>query len=67
MRYVYRGDRMTDPALAGMRCDPVQWLSPRSYAGCPPVCVRGKNGSMLVVDEHGRRHVVLGRQLRVQK
>ena len=62
MRYVYRGDRMTDPALKGMRCDPVYRadLSPAQQK-----CVRGRNGNMLVVDERGRRHVVLGRQLRV--
>lgn len=55
MDYIYLGDRLTDPALRGMACSAVR------RAG---KCVRGKNGSMLVVDEQGVRHVVIGRLLR---
>jgi hypothetical protein len=65
--YVYRGDRMTAPELRGVRCYAVRMLniwSPRPSAGLGPVCIRGRNGNMLVETEDGRRVVVLGRQLR---
>ncbi len=57
MRYTYRGDRLTEPTLRGMQCDPVRRANGK--------CVRGKNGNMLVIDAQGRRWVVLARQLRV--
>jgi hypothetical protein len=57
MRYTYRGDRLTDPALRGLQCDPVRRTDGK--------CVCGKNGNMLVEDAQGRRYVVLGRQLRI--
>lgn len=64
--YVYRGDRLTDPALKEMACDAVRRL--KTWDRCPtgqgPVCIRGKNGNMLVVRPDGTRVVVLGRQLR---
>lgn len=59
MRYTYRGDRLTTAALRGLQCDPVRRPDGK--------CIRGKNGNMLVIDAHGRRHVVPGRQLRVNK
>ncbi len=59
MRYTYRGDRLTDPTLRGMQCDPVRRPDGK--------CIRGKNGNMLVIDGQGRRWVVLARQLRVNK
>lgn len=60
MRYVYLGDRLTDPSLAGMACDPV-----RNARG---KCVVGqKLATALVVDEQGRRYVVLRRRLSVVK
>jgi hypothetical protein len=61
-RYVYRGDRWTDPGLRGLRCVAVRRADGK--------CVRGKNGNMLVEfqprngDEPWFRAVVLGRQLR---
>jgi hypothetical protein len=58
MKYIYLGDRLTDPALRGMPCDPVL-----NAAG---KCIRGRNGSMLVAGSDGRRWVVIGRLLRKQ-
>lgn len=64
--YIYRGDRWTDPALKGMACDAVRRLNTwsRCAASQGPVCIRGKNGNMLVVRPDGTRIVVQGRQLR---
>lgn len=59
MRYTYLGDRATDPRLRGMQCDPVKRADGK--------CIRGKNGSMAVVDANGKRFVVLGRRLRVNR
>lgn len=59
MRYTYRGDRLTSAALRGLQCDPVRRADGK--------CVRGRNGNMLVVDAQGRRCVVLGRQLRINR
>lgn len=59
MRYTYRGDRLTTAALRGLLCDPVRRADGK--------CVRGKNGNMLVEDAQGRRCVVLGRQLRINR
>lgn len=56
MTYVYRGDRLTDPALKGATCTAVRRADGR--------CVRGKNGNMLVEFANGQRVNVLGRQLR---
>jgi hypothetical protein len=53
--YVYRGDRMTDNALVGARCEAVRSADGR--------CIRGRNGNMLV--RFGDRFVVvLARHLR---
>lgn len=41
MRYTYRGDRITDPGLRDIQCDPVRRADGK--------CVRGRNGNMLVV------------------
>lgn len=57
MRYTYLGDKLTDPRLVGMQCDPV-----RDERG---KCVRGRNGSMLVVDAAGTWYNVVGRRLRL--
>jgi hypothetical protein len=63
--YVYRGDRWTDPALRGATAFAVKTLNTwgKSAAGQGPVCLRGRNGNMLV-EIDGRRVVVQGRQLR---
>jgi hypothetical protein len=58
MEYIYLGDRNTDPALKGARCKAVRRADGK--------CIRGKNGSMLVELEEGRRMVVIGRLLRKQ-
>jgi hypothetical protein len=56
MTYRYLGDRFTDPALKGQLCDAVRRPDGK--------CIRGRNGSMLVVFESGQRAVVIGRLLR---
>ena len=56
MTYVYRGDRLTNPALKGATCTAVRRADGK--------CIRGKNGSMLVEFANGQRVNVLGRQLR---
>lgn len=55
-QYTYRGDKHTDPALKGATCTAVRRADGR--------CIRGKNGSMLVMFANGQRVNVLGRQLR---
>ena len=59
MRYTYRGDKLTDSKIKGMQCNPVKRADGK--------CVTSKMATMLVVDEQGNRHVVLRRQLRVNK
>lgn len=58
-RYIYLGDKLTDPALVGMPCNPVKrWGK----------CVIGqKTATALVVDANGNRHVVLRRRLRLNR
>lgn len=60
MRYTYLGDRQTDEALRGMQCDPAR----RSDGKC---VVSQKMATALVVDDAGRRYVVLRRRLRVNR
>lgn len=60
MRYTYHGDRLTAPELKGLQCDPVRKPNGKciiSYA----------MQTALVVDEQGKRHVVLRRLLRLNK
>ena len=57
--YIYLGDRQTDPALKGQVC--------RSVERKDGKCIRGKNGSMLVEFEGGRKANVIGRLLRKYK
>lgn len=59
MEYIYLGDRFTDPALKGAPCKAIRRPDGK--------CIRGKNGSMLVEFESGRRAVVIGRPLRKLK
>ena len=54
--YTYLGDRLTAPALKGARLHAVRNTDGK--------CIRGRNGSMLVETDDGRRVVVLGRRLR---
>lgn len=53
--YIYLGDRFTDPKLKGKECSAVRRKDGK--------CIRGKNGSMLVIFDNVR-HVVIGRLLR---
>lgn len=59
MKYSYRGDRLTDPGLKNMQCDAVYRADGK--------CITSKMATMLVVDANGKRHVVLRRQLRINK
>lgn len=54
--YTYLGDRMSDPTLKNQPCAAVLRADGR--------CIRGKNGSMLVIFDSGRTAVVIGRLLR---
>jgi len=58
MRYIYLGDKLTDPALRGMACDPVRREDERCI-------VSTKMATALVVDVHGNRFVVKRRRLRL--
>jgi hypothetical protein len=58
MRYTYLGDKLTDEALRGMQCEPVR----RPDGRC---VVSVKLATALVMDEQGRRWVVLRRRLRM--
>jgi hypothetical protein len=53
--YIYLGDRNTDDRLRKKQCTAVRRNNK---------CIRGRNGSMLVVFEDGRQAVVIGRLLR---
>jgi hypothetical protein len=54
-KYVYHGDRMTDPVYKSRECVAVLREDGK--------CIRGRNGNMLV-SFNGRQVVVLARQLR---
>ena len=56
MDYIYLGDRLTDQQLKHTKC--------RAIRRADGKCIRGKNGSMLVVFENGRIATVIGRLLR---
>lgn len=60
MRYVYLGDRLTDPALVGQQCDPVR----RADGKC---IVSQRMATALVRFADGRERVVARRCLRVQR
>ena len=56
MEYVYLGDRYTASPLKKQTCKAVRRADGK--------CIRGKNGSMLVVFENGEKCIVIGRLLR---
>lgn len=60
MRYTYKGDALTDPALIGAQFDPVR----RADGKC---IVSQKMATALVIDEQGNKYVVLRRKLRLNK
>jgi hypothetical protein len=53
VEYIYLGDRFTDPDLKGKACTAVRRPDGK--------CIRGKNGSMLVLFEEKGRVVVMGK------
>lgn len=57
--YIYLGDRLTDPSLKDKICTAVERPDGK--------CIRGKNGSMLVIFKGGRKANVIGRLLRKQQ
>ncbi|MCA0455497.1 MAG: hypothetical protein LCI00_16100 [Chloroflexi bacterium] len=60
MRYTYLGDKQTVANAVGMQCDPVR----RPDGKC---IISVKMATALVIDTHGKRHVVLRRRLRVNR
>lgn len=59
-KYLYRGDRLTDPRFKGQACEAV--INDRGK------CIRGRNGNMLVkFTATGEIANILGRQLRKVK
>lgn len=58
MRYTYLGDKLTDPVLFKMQCDPVK----DSAGKC---IISQKMATALVADAAGTRHVVKRRRLRL--
>ena len=58
MRYTYLGDDWTPSHLVGMQCNPV-------YRDDDKCVVSIKMATALVEDEHGKRHVVKRRRLRL--
>jgi hypothetical protein len=56
MEYTYLGDRLTAPRFKGQPCRAVRRKDGK--------CIRGKNGSMLVMFAGGETAVVIGRLLR---
>jgi hypothetical protein len=63
MRYVYLGDKMTDPALIGRPCDPVRRADGKVIVGSGT----GVPRNQLVRFADGREVVVLGRRLRLSE
>jgi hypothetical protein len=60
MRYIYLGDRLTDPTLIGQECDAVR----RDDGKC---IVSQRMATQLVVFADGLPRVVLRRRLRVRR
>lgn len=58
MRYTYLGDKWTKADLIGLQCDPIRRLDGKCV-------VSTKMATALVEDEHGQRHVVARRRLRL--
>jgi hypothetical protein len=58
-QYTYLGDRLTDPELKGKEC--------RALERPDGKCIRGRNGTMLVQFEGGRKANVIGRLLRKKR
>lgn len=58
MRYTYKGDKLTHPALFNLQCDPVR----RADGKC---IVSQKMATALVRDASGYMYVVLRRKLRL--
>lgn len=63
MRYVYLGDRLTDPRYQGQPCDPVRRTDGRVIVGTG----KGTPRNQLVQFADGQPVVVLGRRLRLNR
>lgn len=61
-RYIYLGDRLTDPRYAGQPCEPVRRRDGKVIVGRA-----GGPRNQLVRFAHGDLVVVLARRLRVQR
>lgn len=59
MRYRYLGDRLTDPALVGRRCDPVRRPDGK--------CIVGRSKQLVRFEGEQAPRVVLRRRLRILK
>lgn len=55
MEYIYLGDKNTDPSNRLKRCRAIRKNGK---------CIRGRNGSMLVIFDNEIRQIVVGRLLR---
>jgi hypothetical protein len=63
VRYLYLGDKMTDPTLVGLPCDPVRRADGKVIVGSG----KGTPRNQLVRFADGRLVVVLGRRLRLSE
>jgi hypothetical protein len=59
VRYVYLGDKLTDPALVGRACDPVRRADGKCIVG------RRTASALVVFERETEPRVVLRRRLRV--
>jgi hypothetical protein len=60
VRYVYLGDKLTDPLLVGLECDPIRRADGKCLVGRKP-------RNQAVRFENGREAVVLARRLRLNQ
>jgi hypothetical protein len=54
--YIYRGDKLTDEKYKDKECSAVRRPDGK--------CIRGRNGSMLVVFSSGEKVNIIGRRLK---
>lgn len=60
MRYTYIGDKLTEPSMVNLQCNPV-------YRPDGKCIISQKMATALVIDEQGNKHVVLRRKLRLNR
>jgi len=61
MDYIYLGDKLTDEQYKNKPCAAVK---KKDKTGRKDICIRGKNGNMLIEFESGVQCVVLARRLK---